>query len=464
MQVDYKRDLNHNYMIIREKGEPNAASYQIRMLQTNSISGILECRMNKLDNDTLFYYDITSRQALNSLYDHQQVGYLFLQMLFQQLMQVLEELGSYLLDPDGLILSPDTVYLTAEPLEFSFCYLPGEKHSVNEQMRELMEYFLPRLNHQEPETVVLGYGLYKTISDPECSVEQIRSLLARKIEHPVQPEPFAEKKMEAKEEQEEMRKKAMESFFSEEEEEDRESMGWTAAAIIGGMATLGLLVFLLYVTEAPAFMYGVLLAAAAISVLVISLWIRRKERAEEEEEMKTFLEEEREEKPSAESQTTKIPAASDPSEISGVNLSERSEAVRTEKRPVMENTKKRSPVNETASRLLYQKTEPLFIQRHREDFRLVPVSHTELPEIVIRQEETTIGKLGSVADIVIPFPTVSRLHAKIHCAQGICLLTDLNSCNGTYVNEIQLEGDIPRKLEDGDEIAFADIKYQFLEK
>lgn len=43
MQVDYKRDLNHNYMIIRKEGEPDAASYQIRMLQTNSISGILEC-------------------------------------------------------------------------------------------------------------------------------------------------------------------------------------------------------------------------------------------------------------------------------------------------------------------------------------------------------------------------------------------------------------------------------------
>ena len=40
MQIDYKRDLNHNYMIIREEGEPDAASYQIRMLQTNSITGI----------------------------------------------------------------------------------------------------------------------------------------------------------------------------------------------------------------------------------------------------------------------------------------------------------------------------------------------------------------------------------------------------------------------------------------
>ena len=50
-------------------------------------------------------------------------------------------------------------------------------------------------------------------------------------------------------------------------------------------------------------------------------------------------------------------------------------------------------------------------------------------------------------------------------AQGICLLTNLNSCNGTYVNEIQLEGDIPVKLEDWgrDRVCWIS-QYQFLEK
>ena len=146
-----------------------------------------------------------------------------------------------------------------------------------------------------------------------------------------------------------------------------------------------------------------------------------------------------------------------------------------EKRTVLESERK--PVSEQKpeslsekerklffDQLLYQKTEPLYRRPSENRFRLVPVSHPNLPEIVISKEETTIGKLQTAADVVIPFPTVSRLHAKLHCAQGICLLTDLNSCNGTYVNEIPLEGDIPRKLEDGDEITFADIKYQFLER
>ena len=476
MQVDYKRDLNHNYMIIRKEGEPDAASYQIRMLQTNSISGILECRMNKMDNCTLFYYDITSRQALNSLYDHRQVGCGFLRMLFQQLMKVLEELGSYLLDPDGLILAPNTVYLTAEPLQFSFCYLPGEKHSVNDQMRELMEYFLPRLNHQEPETVVLGYGLYKTISDPECSLEQIRTLLSRESELLAQPEPFAEEKQEVSEEKEGMRQKAMESFFSddEEEEEEKESIVWTVAVIVGGLAVLGLVVYLMYAMDVPAFMYLILLAAAAVSILAIALWIKKKERAEEKE-MFPFLEsgregiENSEKNPDlhmdrADSEQKIFERNTERNRVQDIFVRNTGRMGQMEQADRKRQEEAEKHLRETASHLLYQKTEPLFIQRHKENFRLVPVSHTELPDIAISKEETTIGKLGTVADVVIPFPTVSRLHAKIHCAQGICLLTDLNSCNGTYVNEVQLEGDIPRKLEDGDEIAFADIKYQFYER
>lgn len=506
MQIDYKRDLNHNYMIIREEGEPDAASYQIRMLQTNSITGILECRIHKMDNHTLFYYDITSRQSLSTVYEHQQVGCSFLKMLFQEIVKVLEELGSYLLDPEGLILTPNTVYLTAEPLQFSFCYLPGEKHSVNNQLRELMEYLLPKLNHQEPKTVVLGYGLYKAVTDEDCPLDQIRSVLLREPEVPVQEEPFAQEKQEAEEQKEGMRKKAMESFFTEEEEAEKESGIWTFAVILGGVAVLGLVLYLMYFTQVPAFMYLILLTVAGISILVISAWLRKKDREEAEKEMKPFLEGEKEIEPflkknqgesesplffhrvSVEEAREDRKASQEADDIferckeegnHGSRAEEcscrRKPTVIQEKRTVLESERK--PVSEQKpeslsekerklffDQLLYQKTEPLYRRPRENRFRLVPVSHPNLPEIVISKEETTIGKLQTAADVVIPFPTVSRLHAKLHCAQGICLLTDLNSCNGTYVNEIPLEGDIPRKLEDGDEITFADIKYQFLER
>lgn len=47
MQIDYKRDLNHTYVILQEEKEPDTASYQIRMLLTNAIPGLLDCKTGK---------------------------------------------------------------------------------------------------------------------------------------------------------------------------------------------------------------------------------------------------------------------------------------------------------------------------------------------------------------------------------------------------------------------------------
>ena len=69
MYAEYKRDVSHNYLILREEEKVNTASYQVRMLTGNVIPSILKCRLQGLDGNLLFYYDITSRQSLASFYE-----------------------------------------------------------------------------------------------------------------------------------------------------------------------------------------------------------------------------------------------------------------------------------------------------------------------------------------------------------------------------------------------------------
>lgn len=109
MQIDYKRDLNHTYVILQEEKEPDTASYQIRMLLTNTIPGLLDCKIGKMDDKTLFYYEVTSKQSLQSVFEQRSIGAEALRKLFEQLLDLLEELGQYLLAPDGLVLQPELV-------------------------------------------------------------------------------------------------------------------------------------------------------------------------------------------------------------------------------------------------------------------------------------------------------------------------------------------------------------------
>lgn len=62
----------------------------------------------------------------------------------------------------------------------------------------------------------------------------------------------------------------------------------------------------------------------------------------------------------------------------------------------------------------------------------------------------TIGRQAP-ADIVLPFPTISRQHAEITRAPSGYLIADLESRNGTCIGKERI-GSEPRRLNHGDEI------------
>ena len=62
MEVSYRRELDHNYLVLEEKEFQE--NYQVNMLLKNRIPGFLECRMTRVDKKAFFYYEITSRQNL----------------------------------------------------------------------------------------------------------------------------------------------------------------------------------------------------------------------------------------------------------------------------------------------------------------------------------------------------------------------------------------------------------------
>jgi diguanylate cyclase (GGDEF)-like protein len=69
-----------------------------------------------------------------------------------------------------------------------------------------------------------------------------------------------------------------------------------------------------------------------------------------------------------------------------------------------------------------------------------------------------IGR-GSDCDIVVDLDSVSRRHAKIERKKGAIAVCDLNSTNGTYVNEEQVE---EQALDDGDQVKIGNAIFKFL--
>ncbi len=83
---------------------------------------------------------------------------------------------------------------------------------------------------------------------------------------------------------------------------------------------------------------------------------------------------------------------------------------------------------------------------------------TEIPPIIFHREVLTIGR-SETCDVKIDNPYLSHVHASIFYNSGDFFISDLNSTNGTYVNDERVK---VTKLKMGDVIRFGAIKYQLM--
>ncbi|XP_038902005.1 zeaxanthin epoxidase, chloroplastic [Benincasa hispida] len=85
-------------------------------------------------------------------------------------------------------------------------------------------------------------------------------------------------------------------------------------------------------------------------------------------------------------------------------------------------------------------------------------SKVEMPDAFeIVSNEVTVGRLPDKADIVIPVATVSALHARIKNQEDRLLVIDLDSTNGTFIDDKRLNPGVVAAVSSGNCITFGDI-------
>ncbi|KAJ3681002.1 hypothetical protein LUZ60_015491 [Juncus effusus] len=74
----------------------------------------------------------------------------------------------------------------------------------------------------------------------------------------------------------------------------------------------------------------------------------------------------------------------------------------------------------------------------------------------IASNSVTVGRVKEQADIVLPVATVSGLHARLEKKNGSLLVTDLDSTNGTYIDEKKLRPGSVTPVQPGSFLTFGD--------
>ena len=171
MEVSYRRELDHNYLVLEEKEYQE--NYQVQMLLKNRIPGFLECRMTRVDRDAFFYYEITSRQNLRLVLERKRISLPELRKLLEGLEQAAVVCEEYLLDAERILLQPEYLYLDPDTWKVWICFYPFETQESGGGLLGLAEYLLDHLERQDSGAVTLGYEFYRMAGEENPSVRKL---------------------------------------------------------------------------------------------------------------------------------------------------------------------------------------------------------------------------------------------------------------------------------------------------
>lgn len=103
LQPIYKRDLNHNYLILQ--GNETEETYEIKMVLENEMEGLLKTEARFVNGRVDYYYEISSKQPMSRLFSKAEISYEQLKQLLLGINQLMSKAKEYLLPFEHFVLN-----------------------------------------------------------------------------------------------------------------------------------------------------------------------------------------------------------------------------------------------------------------------------------------------------------------------------------------------------------------------
>lgn len=177
MKVEYKKDLHHNFMVISEIETVNEEAYCMKLQKLLQLDGLLRMERRTMDNQVLCYYDITGKQSVTSLFEKGNLTYDRIKKFFLELLITLEKGYEYLLNEDDFILIPEYIFMDAAASILYLCYLSGYGRSIQEQISNLIEYLMNKVDYNDKDAVLMVYEMYAASKEEHFNIDSLNAII-----------------------------------------------------------------------------------------------------------------------------------------------------------------------------------------------------------------------------------------------------------------------------------------------
>lgn len=429
MKISYTKVLNKNQLILSDFNSSSFSSnYIVKMITNNTIPGLLPTEIQFINNIPSFYYNTTSKHSLSSFLEDSKVEYELITKLIIQINSLQESLHNYMLDNDYILLSPELVFLNPETLIPSFCYCPIIEENISynliASLRSLLEFIITKLDYSDKECVALTYTLYQKSQDNSTTISQLTNYIHENDKHN-----YISK---SKEEPSCIPKEHLEEHIQTDPEESPVSLNikpinnlppsyvlkFTCIFIVVAIA-LVLELYFYFINNSISFNLFIILFLSSIAIFLSSLpyFISQKKHHH-------FY--------------------------NSINTDE--EVTNSNEEAIAENK-----IMDIGDTVLINHCSP-----KKEPF-LIYNGNALFEDIHLFCFPFTIGKMPDSTNFIINNSLISRIHARFYFKENTYYIEDMNSSNGTYINDVSISPYTMTEINNSDIITFANVSFIFKE-
>lgn len=401
-EVIYERNLTRSYMKISATG---SGKFDEKILLKRKLNGLLSIELCYYDGSPWYWYNITGKQSLDTYCKIQSLQKEFVERMILSICDEVEILEWNLLDENCLVLDPEYIFISNVNQEIIFTAYPGNRDNLAGQFQGLMEYMLTKIDHSDIEEIKTAYAIYEKSLDEAYSLVDLRNTIVmnRKTQRETTKMQDGFDRTGA---MQQLQNLEGASKFIESEDTNNEK--------VSAFETIKRNIIFFFREQTKEYGKTMRMCIAHICG-----------KDQKEESKKTNF------KQRMKGESIVTPSIVYPDE------------------PVQTPQPQIHPTVCLASYHVHPKGV------------LIYEGGDKISDIPLEQKEKKIGK-SDQADVRIVRDTISQFHAKIDYQGEEYYLEDLNSTNGTFVNEEPLAYKERRKLQSDDIVRFADVRFRFL--
>lgn len=169
-EIREEKDWNQSCLYI-EVPVPYEEDYEIRMIRNNDIPGLLKVTGIGSEGKSRYAYHTGGYISLAKKFEKETVDRDMIMEFTCQFIETVNAVRDYILDPDGILLAPEYIYVKEG--RYKFCYLPMSYRCLKNSFHEMTEFFVKKLDYRDTEGIFLAYILHRSTLQEEYDLRAI---------------------------------------------------------------------------------------------------------------------------------------------------------------------------------------------------------------------------------------------------------------------------------------------------